>query len=316
MCRAYWDIRDLYAQIYFQIYICTCCVCMFTEYVNNWETLYNMPISSGILNRLTRCWSFCPKLVTKSLLVLSIDWWHPLCPRIRYGRRYGRFMLARLGATFLTEQVCYGSNRATSTEGCDAARTSLTPGVPRAAEPSFQIWGGVRAPVVENDIASDLAVVDRARKRSPCRNGTRGCTAACPIIQHSRTALENHAHLGSVQAFWSRNLMRITFDNFVCLCHSHPARWLYHISQERSPETLTPPNNPSATVHLNQMKEPFAGNRRSFWTPQVHGVPHCPSGISGFLWCQASIAQWLSSWPQAEPLREAGEVVGPWMDPG
>ena len=32
-------------------------------------------------------------------------------------------------------------------------------------------------------------------------------------------------------------------------------------------------------------------------------VPVDPSGL-----LQASIAQWLSSWPQGEPWREAGEV--------
>lgn len=87
----------------------------------------------------------------------------------------------------------------------------LPVGVPRAAEPSVQIWGWERP--CRRMTPWNLAVVD-ARKLSPAEmehNGTRGdfgtwCTCAC------RTALENRwkpcplAHLGSLQVFWPRNV--------------------------------------------------------------------------------------------------------------
>ena len=122
MCRAYIYICNIYLHV-LRIYV---------HWICHRESLDNMlPVDTGILPQLTRWWSFWPKLVTKSQLVVSfinglhsfaqeICWYSLTKPqKIRYGRL---MMIAQWEATCFYTFLAYGNGSifAPSTQGCDA----------------------------------------------------------------------------------------------------------------------------------------------------------------------------------------------------
>ena len=124
-------------------------VCVWTDFVigKAWIACCPQILESFTFLQQLICWSFWPKLVTPRKSV-EIRW-----PN---ARRIDRFRLVDddcpIGGNFfgLLNMLRFKCEN-TSTERCDAVWTCLTPGVPRTAEPSVQIWGGegARKPLAE-----------------------------------------------------------------------------------------------------------------------------------------------------------------------